>query len=224
MRGLGFSGGQAKPTPGSRPFCAYRWELQEAKGPRGMGRGHATGGGSGEEAVVLSPSTGLGPPNSLGLSPLAVSGQGHSSIKGKTAPIPPGGAGGSGPPSPLPRSPIEPARPRAWVCRSHVDLTTHRTGHLGKLWLRGHHWHGAHLLDLNHGGSQAHAHTTGWAQERGPQAATLLRTGLPLRLHVLQPRWLWGCPLHLRGLGVALFGTVNLQGLSTRPFKEEVVF
>lgn len=177
-----------------------------------MGRGRATGGGSGDEAIVLAPSTGLGPPNSLGLSSLAVPGQSHSSIEREATPIPPRGAGGSGPPGPLPRSPIKPAGSRTWTCRCHMDLATHCAGHLGKLWLRGHHWHRAHLLDLNQGGSQAHAHTAGHAQ--GTQAGTaVLWTGLPLRLHLLWPKWRWSCLLCLRGPDVALFGAVGLQGL-----------
>ena len=211
MEGLGFSGGQTESALGFRPFRAFRRELQEAEGPRGMGRDPATGRGSGEEAVVLTPSAGLCPPNALSLSSLAVPGPGHSSVKGKAAPIPPRGTRGSGPPTPLPRSPIQPARPRAWVCRPHVDLAAHRTGHLGKLRLRGHHRHRADLLDLNQGGSQAHAHTASRAKGTGARTAALC-TGLPLRLHLLRPGRLWGCPFCLRGLGIALFGTVNLQG------------
>lgn len=197
---MGFSGRQAKPTPGSRPVCALSWDLQAAKGPGSVGRDHAMGGGFGDEAVVPSTSTGLGPPNCLSFSPLAVPSQGHGSIKGKTAPIPPRGAGGSGAPGPVP---IEPARLWAWVCWCHVDLATHRTGHLGKLWLGRYHGHRADLLDMNEGGSQAHAHAA--SRARG--------IGLPLRVRLLRPRRLWGCLLCLRGLGAASFGTVNLQGL-----------
>lgn len=180
------------PASVSRPFCVFWWELQAAKWPRRIGRDHTTGGGSGDEAIVPTPGTGLGPPNSLSLSPLAVPGQGHSSIKRKTASIPPRGTGGSGPPSPFPRRPIKPTRPRAWVCRCHMDLATHCIRHLGKLWFGGHHRHRADLLDLNQGGSQAHAHTTSRAKRTGAQIAALW-TGLPLRLHLLWLGWLWGC-------------------------------
>lgn len=128
------SRGQTKPTPGLRPLCAFRWAFQTAKGPGRMGKDHATRRGSGAETIIPTSSTGLGPQNSLRLGPLAFPGQGHSSIKRKTAPIPPGS---SRTPSFFSRSPIKPTRPWTWACRCYMDLATHCTGHLGKLWFGG---------------------------------------------------------------------------------------
>lgn len=139
------SRGQTKPTPGLRPFYGIRWELQTAKGPGRMGRDHATRRGSGIEAIIPTSSTGLGPPNSLSFGPLAFPGQDHSSIKRKTTSIPPGSSR-----TPFfSRSPIKPTRPWTWVCWCYVDLATHCTGHLGKLWFGGHYRNRTDLSDLN---------------------------------------------------------------------------